>query len=236
MANLGDYIGQILSEVTLARVQADIEAVRLADMYATHPLLKTFPVPRFRLPTVTINVPVAISDAPAATKAGAPRAALNVAQMQKAFETALNAQFKRGGLKLPAAARARVVAAARERFSKLAPLDALSTSAVHVADTASAAVSQALADVKAGAKPDARADTKADARERDQFVEDLRAAARMALIRLLPTPARMRVVTSTAKLRELGPEELLMRVRIDITEQGMEWRGEDAGGKRLMPE
>ena len=58
MPYLGDYLGHLLSEITNARVQADLESVRVADLYASHPLLKHMAVPRFRLPTITIDAPV----------------------------------------------------------------------------------------------------------------------------------------------------------------------------------
>ena len=61
MPYLGDYVGHLLSEITIARVQADLEAVRMAELYANHPLLKHLPVPHFRLPTMTLDVPVVVS-------------------------------------------------------------------------------------------------------------------------------------------------------------------------------
>src|SRR3989442_8134315 len=61
MPYLGDYLGHLLSEITTARVQADLESVRIADLYASHPLLRHMAVPRFRLPNVTIDAPVVIT-------------------------------------------------------------------------------------------------------------------------------------------------------------------------------
>jgi hypothetical protein len=58
---LGDFLGAILSEVTLARVHADLEAVRVAELY-TDPMLKGTPIPRFRLPELNINIPVVINE------------------------------------------------------------------------------------------------------------------------------------------------------------------------------
>lgn len=49
MINLGDYIGQVLRELTIARVKADLEAARVAELYSEHELLKHFPIPRIRL-------------------------------------------------------------------------------------------------------------------------------------------------------------------------------------------
>jgi hypothetical protein len=49
----------------------------------------------------------------------------------------------------------------------------------------------------------------------------------------------VKVVTNTADLRELGPLEVLTRIHLDITEQGLEWKGDErkgGGGKKLLPE
>ena len=66
MADLGDYLGHILCEVTRACVRADMEALRVAQEYAGDEtkLLRHFPVPRMRLTTLEITVPVDIDDIP----------------------------------------------------------------------------------------------------------------------------------------------------------------------------
>lgn len=62
MPFLGDVIGKLMAEVTYARVQADIEAVRVAEVYAENEYLRNFPVPRIRLPDVQIDLAVSYSD------------------------------------------------------------------------------------------------------------------------------------------------------------------------------
>jgi hypothetical protein len=67
MAELSDFLGHILEEITRARVAADAEAVRTAKRYAADPdgLLKYFPVPRVRLPNVEITAPMIVTIVPA---------------------------------------------------------------------------------------------------------------------------------------------------------------------------
>jgi hypothetical protein len=67
MAELSDFLGHILEEITRARVSADAEAVRTAKRYAADPdgLLKYFPVPRVRLPNVEITAPMIVTIVPA---------------------------------------------------------------------------------------------------------------------------------------------------------------------------
>jgi hypothetical protein len=66
MADLSEYLGHLLCEVTRARVMADQEAVRVARAYASDGggLLRYFPVPRVRLPELEITVPVAVREIP----------------------------------------------------------------------------------------------------------------------------------------------------------------------------
>jgi hypothetical protein len=67
MAELSDFLGHILQEITRARVSADAEAVRTAKLYAADPdgLLKHFAVPRVRLPNVEITAPMIVTVVPA---------------------------------------------------------------------------------------------------------------------------------------------------------------------------
>lgn len=66
MADLSEYLGHLLCEVTRARVMADAEAVRTATTYLGDgsSLLRHFPVPRMRLPELEITVPVVINEIP----------------------------------------------------------------------------------------------------------------------------------------------------------------------------
>jgi hypothetical protein len=61
MPKLGDFIGALLADVAQARIRADLETVRIAEAYSTNGLLKHLPVPRFRLPDLTVDVPVLVS-------------------------------------------------------------------------------------------------------------------------------------------------------------------------------
>lgn len=223
MSNLGDYIGQLMAEITLARVQADLEAVRLADYYANHPLLKAFPVPRFRLPTVTLDFPVAIKEVqpPRDTKG------MDLAQAQKIFAAALDRQLEESEIRLTAAERTNLDTALKRRFNAIKSPDLISTSTVHVADIATNTVDEALP-TRMIKGPN-----------RSTFVAELRNRARAELLALLPAPARVKVVTNTAELQEMGPGQVLTRIHLSITEQGLEWKGDEnkgAGGKKLLPE
>lgn len=50
---LADYLAHCLSEVVRARQMVDAHSSEVAQVYARDPVLKEFPVPRFRTPKVT---------------------------------------------------------------------------------------------------------------------------------------------------------------------------------------
>ena len=60
MPYLGEYLGHLMAELAIARMEADLETVRLAELYAAHPLLRSMPVPHLRLPDVDVDLPVLI--------------------------------------------------------------------------------------------------------------------------------------------------------------------------------
>lgn len=66
MNELGETLGHILCEITRARMAADLEAVRIAKNYSEDPdgLLRHFPVPRMRMPTIEMTLPVIVGQIP----------------------------------------------------------------------------------------------------------------------------------------------------------------------------
>lgn len=62
MPRLGDLVGSLMAEFTLARVRADLESVKLVELYRKEGLLEGASVPRFRMPDVTVDLPLLVSD------------------------------------------------------------------------------------------------------------------------------------------------------------------------------
>jgi len=60
MIKLKDYLGTLISSVNQARVMADIESARIAQIYANDNLLKHFSIPRFRAQDIELDIPIAI--------------------------------------------------------------------------------------------------------------------------------------------------------------------------------
>lgn len=62
MNELGDFLGALLSSVARARKIADEEALAIAEEYDKVPLMRGMAAPRFRLPSVSVDIPVLFGD------------------------------------------------------------------------------------------------------------------------------------------------------------------------------
>jgi|688.fasta_scaffold148504_4 hypothetical protein len=60
MAKLHDFLGGLASSITDARVNADMQSLRIAEEYAKDDILKHFSVPRMRIDSVELHIPVAV--------------------------------------------------------------------------------------------------------------------------------------------------------------------------------
>ncbi len=60
MIDLKDYLSSLVVGINQARMMADFESAKIAEIYAKDNLLKTFSVPRFRTPDIELSIPVAI--------------------------------------------------------------------------------------------------------------------------------------------------------------------------------
>jgi hypothetical protein len=60
---LSDYVGFIFGEIVKARAIADAESKRVAMLYKDDEILKSFSVPRFKIPEMDITIPVLLSGA-----------------------------------------------------------------------------------------------------------------------------------------------------------------------------
>lgn len=226
MPGLADYLGALLSEVANARLQADLETSRIAQLYAAHPLLQRMPVPRFRLPTVTLELPLAVE----AVEAGRPPApvAADVTLVRGAVDAVIDQELAAHGIRLSPSGRKRMAADLDALFVSLSdsmpgPVD-LSRST----DAIVAAVASAIRAVPA-AKP-----------SYDAALESiLRRRLAAELLRLQPPLPRVEVLVTAAQLRDVAPPSVLTRVRLAISEEGVEWtqtNPDDATTRTLVPE
>lgn len=229
MPYLGDYLGHLLAEITNARVQADLEAVRVAELYASHPLLKNMPVPHFRLPTVTLDVPVAIKEVERAKKAE-PAASVVLPRMRKSFDRLLTLRLKREGIELSDSEKAGLKQALDSTITSLKPPQKVPLSVTRIADELVSASIKTVRERKGGeAEPERLA----------ELEDELKTAVHADFSKFLRAPARLNVLATTAELKEAGPSDILAHLHLSITEEAVEWTVIESKGKslhRLVPE
>lgn len=235
MPYLGEYLGHLLSEIATARVQADLETVRMAELYASHPLLKHLPVPRFRLPTLTLDVPVVIQDVEAAQPDISLLGSESASALREGFNRLLDLQLARAGIAL----------ADKERLSlneTLAQVVAgyLAARSFDPANAGGLVEDMIAATVKFIAYYSSAAQTlAADPARLQGFEGDLRAAALAPLPDKPAGPSRLLVQVTNTALRDAGPSELMTRLHLSVSEDAVEWTTVESQGQtveRLLPE
>lgn len=232
MPYLGDYLGHLLSEITIARVQADLEAVRVAELYANHPLLRHLPVPHFRLPTLTLDVSVGIKEMAEATGGESPRGGVALPVLRERFGELLDLHLERAKVKLSDTERASLDQALDQTVSRAANSPYVSIGVMHTADELVGTAVKAIGESK-------RARSSVDSSRLDKLADELKAATRLEFLNLREAPPRLSVLVTTAELREAGPRELLTQLHLSISEEALEWSVIESHGKsnaRLVPE
>ncbi len=225
MPNLGDYLGMLLSEITVARMHADLEAVRVAEQYASHPLLRHMPVPRFRLPDVQMDIPVAIQEMEEPLPGAPPRGAPTMGEMRKTFDTALATWTKEERIRPSAQVKGKLKLALDDKEAEIARSAEITANVRGVADELSAVVLATLTEVGGPLAKREPADV-------NTLVARLSTAARAEFVRLHKPPPRLSVLVTTAEIREAGPSEIVTRLRLKIIEEAVEWTTIESDGDR----
>ena len=232
MPYLGDYIGQILAEISIARLQADLETVRLAELYAAHPLLRTMPVPHLRLPDVDLEIPVLIKTSEAPRAGESARGGATPANVGKKFNDVFAAHLSKADITLSAADRKKLSSALAERLTVTrAPVE-ISIDVHGLADDLTSTALHVVGELRPAADPEKPAITPALAAE-------LREAVRLEFLKLRTSPPRLTVLVTSGEIREAGTAENLLRLRLKVSEEGVEWAPIESEGvrrDRLVPE
>lgn len=232
MPYLGDYLGQLLSEISMARMHADLETVRLAELYATHPLLRTMPVPHVRLPDVEMEVPVLIKASEEPRAGESARGGATIADMGRKFDEVLAAHLSKAGIALSVADRGRLRAALDERLTPTGMPTEISVDVNRVADDLTAAALRVVGELRPKS-------TAAEPAIPTKIAAELGEAVRLEFLKLRTPPPRLTVLVTSAEIREAGTTENLTRLRLKVSEQGVEWATIESEGvqrDRLVPE
>jgi len=228
MPKLGDFIGALLADAAQARVRADLEALKIAEAYSAHDLLKHLPVPRFRLPDITVDFPVLVSALEGTPAKAGDR--LFDQPTRDELTKIVRGALTESEISLAAAARDKVAAAVVQRARQLfepGPQFLLSPARVS-GDLAAAAAAAA----KAGLKESARA-----AETLKKFEAATKAAVQALLLTKLVQSPSLQVTVTSADIKSHGNPDSVIRVRLTITEDAYEVINRDEGqGFYLTPE
>jgi hypothetical protein len=226
MPFLGDYIGQLMSEITVARLKADLEAIRIAELYASHPLLRHMPVPHFRLPDVQLDVPVGVPNSESSKVIAPQPGTTSFAATIERFHNTLSAELLRRGIQMPPEKQTALRAAVSEAARGLDLPHEVAVDTNRIADKLSDAVATQLR----SERPAATAGPQSGPDPIETLREGLRAQARLDLLKAKSAPTRLAVLVTTQEVREAGPQNI-MRLTLKITEDNVEWTSIEKDGK-----
>lgn len=225
MVYLGDYLGQLLAELTTARLHSDAEAVRVGELYASHPLLKHFPVPRMRVGQIEMEIPVSVVRV---DESGGSNEAKQVTALEllERFRPLLKAKLEQQAVSLSSGELDSLFVQLQRTAQNLVRPKLVSVDSNQIADHFCSVVQNAIGGLKMH-------ESKA------QLISDqLRLAARVDFLNARPTGPRLVVGVTTAELKE-SPPESLVRISIRVSEDGVAWTNvadESNPDMRLMPE
>ena len=209
----------MLAEITIARLHADLEAVRIAELYAEHPLLRTMPVPRFRMPEVELDVPVVINEIDKPEPIDSEHEAPTPNDLRRLFEKILDIQLKNDGIEINASVRRKLKLALDSTVLTLTKppeiqID-MSRMAIEFSKTAMKALPESISPKK-----------------RTEFEEKLKAATQIEFLKYRILPPRVNTLITTAQVKEAGPGEVVTRLRLKVVEESFEWTSIEAEGEK----
>jgi hypothetical protein len=212
-------------------MQADLEALRVAELYASHPLLRYMPVPRLRVPEVDLDIPVVIKEVEEPRAGESPRGGPPIAQMRQAFDQVLATQLKKQAISLTPAIMKKLQSALDARMTTLDQPTEIAIDVNRFADDLTATSARTLLELGPASAFDPHLVSNLEAALKDE--------ARLAFLKLRKPPPRLSVLVTTQDIREAGPTEVITRLTLKLSEQAVEWTTIESHGSlrdRLVPE
>jgi hypothetical protein len=232
MPYLGDYIGHLMSEITIARMHGDIEAVRVAELYASHELLRHMPVPHFRLPDIELDIPVAIKQVEEAPAGAPPRGSPKLEQLRTKFDQILTRVLHQRNIRLDPAEKGKLDVLLNEKVDALRGPNELAFDVGRVANELTAVATRTLREIGRPTLFESPATA-------ETFELNLKELVTTEFLRLRTPPPRLLALVTTQEIREAGPAENITRIHLKISEEAFEWTQVESNGqakRRLVPE
>ncbi|MEM6989630.1 MAG: hypothetical protein AAF721_04010 [Myxococcota bacterium] len=223
MPYLGDYLGNLFAELTIAREQADGETVRLAELYADHEYLKHFPVPRVRIHETQLEVPVVVVNTREAGADLGPRGGPSAADAGLAFDEVVAKHLER--LQLTPAQEDQIRGGLAREYQLLRRRMPEGLDAGGLAGRLTRSLGRELIRAQVGED------------DRKKTIQSVREDAKEALLLKAAPPSRILVGVKSAEIRDAQPDSV-MRLSIKLGEEAMEWTVLDQEGETsiLSPE
>jgi len=233
MPHLGDFIGQLIAELTISRMQADLESIRIAELYANHPLLKHFAVPRFRLPNVTLKVPVAVTDIEEFPIGKEPRGGLRkIPELMESITRTINSQLQKSGVTLPEENLGVLKKKLEEITIDLTKIKEVPVNLSFIADKIAGEVMSNVRNVE-------KEKFQPNSNESIELHRQIQFSTRYNFLSFMESPPRLRVIANTKDLSEIKESDRLIRLDLTITEDAVEWvviKTDEKDQYRLVPE
>lgn len=238
MADLSEFLGNLVSSISESRVNSDLQSVRIAQQYAKDNLLQHFAVPRMRIENVELTIPIAIDE-------------FETKNVNSTLEPINNATFSSITYqqilksiavdKLPSDI-------SRELKSKISDYIKLLEAQINVNQIENSLMnySKSITEIVISKVFEIyKAQNKKINKEQLNLIKnDLEKKLQENLkdeikIKSTTTSNFSNVIVESSKLREIKSENIIM-IKMNISEQGMEWiKMEDKNGEvvsKLMPE
>jgi hypothetical protein len=229
MPKLGEFIGALITDVVRSRVRADMESLKIAEAYSGHDLLKYLPVPRFRLPDITVDFPVVVSSLEAEPPAVGGK--LFDEPTRADILQSVRSALLESEVSLSSAQRRKIYDAVERRSKQLfqaGPQALLSSQMIsnEIAKAASSSIKGSLkvSDIQADKLP--------------KFENVMKSSMRALLAAKLAQSPYLQVAVASDEIKLHGDNESLLRVRLTITEDAYEVinRDDTTEGFILTPE
>lgn len=232
---LAELLGAIISSLVRGRAAADLEAVAVAERYRANPLMRHLAVPRFRIPEVTLSLPLVVATASPPEQ---PQPAVDVHDPEDLARLTIEV------LKTlrPAPPASALKAVRREFIAQGVALSPSPTSGerMHLTDLLGLAETMCRTAVRALRKDPAMEEGEKDPTVLAHWQNRLREILPGRLIEKAATFGELHVEATTSDVREnAGPGRTAM-LTVRLIEDGLEWvldRDEGTEDRQmLMPE
>lgn len=238
MAELSEYLGHLLCEVTRARVMADAEAVKVAKMYVNDEsqLMKTFPVPRMRLPSVEITVPLEIKDVPDGYKV---KTNTNAPLLANLIVEELGPQLKKEGIHISTSEITKIIKDDPDLSRGIIPQNFAEKLSAQMYDH-----SKVLLTKKNQTDPGSTTKLSMTGAKFSKISTMIKDGLEKAVHNIPSKPVGITIESQTAKIREIGNPGLLLNCKLIINEDALDiqlenqdssTRASDGTAEKMIP-